>query len=59
VFLGDCRVEHKQQGDQRDGGEYHQKLELKGIPWVSPMSIPNTAGTSPDPVGNNTDTRDS
>jgi len=41
------------------GGGNHHKLGLKRISCVSQFTIPDTASTSPDPVGNNTDTRSS
>jgi len=50
VFLGDCRG---------DGTNYHEKLGLKRISCTSQFTIPDTAGTSPDPSCNNTDTRSS
>jgi len=40
-----------------DGGNHHEKLELKRISCASQFTIPDMAGTSPDPAGNNTDTR--
>jgi len=42
-----------------DGGKHHEKLGLKRISCASQMTIPYTAGTSPDPRGNNTGTRSS
>jgi hypothetical protein len=39
-----------------DGGNHHDKLGLKGIRGASQLTIPDTAGTSPDPAGNITDT---
>jgi len=42
-----------------DGGNHHEKLGLKRIPCASQLTIPDTAGTTPDPAGNNTDTRSS
>jgi len=42
-----------------DGGNHHEKLGLKRISGASQFTIPDTAGTSPDPAGNNTDTRSS
>ena len=42
-----------------DGGNHHEKLGLERISCASKLSIPNTAGTSPDLVANNTNTRSS
>jgi len=42
-----------------DGGNYHEKLGLKRISCASQLTIPDTAGTSPDPACNYTDTRSS
>jgi len=42
-----------------DGGNHHEKLGLKRISCASRLTIPDTAGTSTDPAGNNTDTRSS
>jgi len=42
-----------------DGGNHHEKLGLKRILCASQLTIPDTAGTSPDPAGNDTDTRSS
>jgi len=42
-----------------DGGNHHEKLGLKRISCASQLTIPDMAGTSPDPAGNNTDTRSS
>src|SRR5882757_3476445 len=42
-----------------DGGNHHEKLELKRIPCASQLTIPDTAGTTPDPAVKNTDTRSS
>jgi len=50
VFLGDGRG---------DGTNHHEKLGLKKISCASQFTIPDTAGTSPDPACNNTDTRSS
>ena len=38
------------------GGNHHEKLGLKRISYASQVTIPDTAGTSPDPAGNITDT---
>jgi len=35
-----------------DGGNHHEKLGLERILCASQLTIPETAGTSPDPVGN-------
>jgi len=42
-----------------DRGTHHEKLGLMGISWMSQFTIPDTAGMSPDPAGNYTDTRSS
>jgi len=42
-----------------DGGKNHEKLGLKRISCASQLTIPDTAGTSPDPACNYTDTRSS
>jgi len=42
-----------------DGGYHHEKLGLKRISCVSRFNIPDTAGTSPNPAGKNTDMRSS
>ena len=42
-----------------DGGNHHEKLRLKRIPCASQLTIPGTAGKSPDPECNYTDTRSS
>jgi len=42
-----------------DGGNYHEKLGLKRISCASQLTIPGTAGTTPDPAGKNTYTRSS
>jgi len=39
-----------------DGGNHHEKLGLERISCASQLTIPDTAGTSPDPAGNITDT---
>jgi len=40
-------------------GTHHEKLELKGMQCASQVSIPNTAGMSPDSAGDYTDMRSS
>ena len=40
-----------------DGGNHHEKLGLQRISCASRLNIANTAGTSPDPACNYTDTR--
>jgi len=40
-----------------DGGNHHQELGLKRISCARQFTIPDTAGTSPDRVCNDTDTR--
>jgi hypothetical protein len=42
-----------------DGGNYHEKLELKRISYVSQYTIQDLSGTSPDPAFDYTDTRSS
>ena len=42
-----------------DGGNHHEKLGLKTILCASQFTIPNTAGMSPNPVCNITDTMSS
>jgi len=42
-----------------DEGNHHEKLGLKRISSASRLTIPDTAGTTPDPAGKNTDTRPS
>jgi len=42
-----------------DGGNHHEKLGLKRISCASQFTIPSTAGTSPNPECNYTDTRSS
>jgi len=39
------------------GGNHHERLGLKRISCASQLTITDTAGTSPDPVCNTTDTR--
>jgi hypothetical protein len=41
------------------GGNRQEKVELKRSSWVSQFTIPDTAGTRPDPACNYTDTRSS
>jgi hypothetical protein len=48
VFLGDGRG---------DGTNHHEKLGLRRVSCASEFTIPDTAGTSPNPVCNNTDPR--
>jgi hypothetical protein len=38
-------------------GNHHEKLGLKKIPCASQLTIPDTAGKSPDPACNYTETR--
>jgi hypothetical protein len=40
-----------------DEGNHHEKLGLESMPCVSQFTIPDTAGTRPDPAGKNTVTR--
>jgi hypothetical protein len=39
-----------------DGGNHHEKLEVENILCASQLTIPDTAGTIPDPPGNITNT---
>jgi len=41
------------------GGNHHEKLGLERISCASQFTIPDRAGMSPDPAGNDTDTRSS
>jgi len=50
MFLGDVRG---------DGTKHHEKLGLGRISCASQFTIPDTAGPSPDPACNITDTRSS
>jgi hypothetical protein len=59
VFLGDGRIEDKKERDEWYGGNHYEKLGLKIISCASQLTIPATAGTSPDPACNYTDTRSS
>jgi len=47
VFLGDGRVEDEK---ERDGTNHHEKMELKRISCASQFTIPDMAGTSPNPA---------
>jgi hypothetical protein len=40
---------------REDWGNHHEKLGVERILCASQLTIPNTAGTSPDPAGNITD----
>ena len=42
-----------------DGGNHHEELGLKRISCVSQFTIPDTAGTTPNPACKNTNTRSS
>jgi len=42
-----------------DGGNHYEKLGLKRILRASQFAIPDTAGTTPDQAGKNTNTRSS
>jgi len=44
---------------RRRWGNHHEKLGLVRISCVSQFTIPDTAGTTPDPGGKHTDTRSS
>jgi len=59
VFLGDGRVEHKKERDQRRWGKSSRETGTWRISCASQLTIPDTAGTSPNPAGINTDTRSS
>jgi hypothetical protein len=39
------------------GGYHHEKLGLERILCASQLTIPDTAGNTPDPAGKNTNTR--
>ena len=39
------------------GGNHHEKLGLKRSVWARQFTVPNTAGMSPDPACNHTNTR--
>jgi len=39
-----------------DGGNHHEKMGLERISYASQLTIPDTAGTIPNPAGNITDT---
>jgi hypothetical protein len=41
---------------REDRGNHHEKLGLERISYASQLTIPDTAGTSPDPAGNITGT---
>jgi len=56
VFLGDGRIEDKKERDERVWGNHHEKLELKRNSCASQFTIPDMAGTSPNPACNYTDT---
>jgi hypothetical protein len=47
----------KQREIREDGRNHDEKLGLERISCASQLTIPDTAGTSPDPAGSNTDTR--
>jgi len=59
AILGDGRVEHMKQWQQRRWGNHHEKLGLKRSSCASQFTIPDTADNSPHPPGNNTDMRSS
>ena len=40
-----------------EGGKHHEELGLKRISCTSQFTIPDMAGTTPDPAGKNTDMR--
>jgi len=56
VFWGDGRVEHKQ---VRDRGKSSWETGTWRVSCASQLTIPNMAGTSPDPARTNADTRSS
>ena len=56
MFCDDGRVVDEK---ERDGAIHHEKLGLKRISCASQFTIPDMAGTSPDPACNYTDTRSS
>jgi len=59
VFLGDGGVEHKKERDQRRWGKSSWETGTKRISCASQLTIPDRAGTTPDPVRTNTNTRSS
>ena len=59
MFLGDGRMDDKKERDERVRGKSSGRLGLKIISCASQFTIPDTAGTSPDPACNYTDTRSS
>jgi len=59
VFLGDGRLEDEKERDERRWGNDHDKLGLKRISCARQFTIPDTAGISPDPACDYTDTRSS
>jgi hypothetical protein len=40
-----------------DWGNHHEKMGLKRFLYESQLTIPDTVGSTPDPVGKNTDAR--
>jgi hypothetical protein len=41
------------------GGNHHDELGVKRISFASGFTLPDTAGTNPDPACNSTNTRSS
>ena len=56
MFLGDGRERERR---EEMGGNRDEKLVLKRIPCASQFTIPDKAGSTPNPVGKNTDMRSS
>ena len=44
---------------RRDGANHHEKLGLERMSCARQCTIPDTAGTSPDPASNYTNSRSS
>ena len=59
MYFGDGRVEHKKERDQWRWGKSSWETGTWIILCASQLIIPDTTGTSPDPAGNNTDSRSS
>jgi len=59
VFLGDGRVEHKKERDQRRWGKSSWGTGTWRIGCAGQLTIPDTRGTSPDRAQTNTHTRSS
>jgi len=59
MFLGDSRVQHKKERDQRRWVKSSWETGTWGISCASQLPIPDTAGTSPDLASSHTVTRSS